>query len=59
MISINKNNEKQLPKFEHNFGENEYDKLHDGISELIQKEEKTQIEENLILLSEKKLSELI
>ena len=59
VISINKNNEKQLPKFEHNFGENEYDKLHDGISELIQKEEKTQMEENLILLSEKKLSELI
>ena len=59
VISINKNNEKEeVSKLNHNHNEIEFDKFYDGISELIQKQEKNQSEYNLILLSEKKLLEL-
>jgi hypothetical protein len=59
VISINKNNEKEeISKLNHNYNEIEFDKFYDGISELIQKQEKNQSEYNLILLSEKKLLEL-
>ena len=58
VITVEQNNKNHFSDISINFNENDFDKFYEGIVELVQKDEKTEKEKNIIYLSQQKLVDL-